>query len=143
MKRFTFKKTERLKSATAIARLFKEGHSFGVFPLRLVWMKMPERSDAVVPVQFAVSVSKRNFKSAVVRNRIKRQVREAWRLQKPSLYEQLQEMSGQLAFLVIYTAKEELPFTLIEKASRTMIFLFLKKNRAAILRNEEPPTAAP
>ena len=143
MKRFTFKKTERLKSATAIARLFKEGHSFGVFPLRLVWMKMPERSDAAVPVQFAVSVSKRNFKSAVVRNRIKRQVREAWRLQKPSLYVQLQGMTGQLAFLVIYTAKEELPFAQIEKAVRTMIFLFLKKNKAVILRDEEPPTAAP
>lgn len=140
MKRFAFKRTERLKSAVAIARLFKEGHSFGVFPLRLVWMKLPEQAAA--PVQFAVSVSKRNFKSAVARNRIKRQVREAWRLQKPSLFEKLQGMSGHLAFLVIYTAREELSYAQIEKATRTMIFLFLKKNRAVILPDEEAPKAA-
>ncbi len=127
MKKFTFKKTERLKSAKTIARLFKEGQSFGVYPLRLVWMK-PEEAKSDSPVQFTVSVAKKNFKSAVARNRIKRKVREAWRLHKPRLYRKLEGSEGQLAFMVLYTAKEDLPFEQIAKAMQTMVHIFIKKN---------------
>ena len=127
MKKFTFKKTERLKSAKAIAGLFKAGQSFGVYPLRLVWMKVEEpKSDS--PVQFTVSVAKKNFKPAVARNRIKRKVREAWRMQKKRLYRKLEGASGQLAFMVLYTAREDLPYQQIEKAMQTMIHIFIKKN---------------
>ncbi len=138
MKRFTFKKTERLKSAKTIARLFKEGQSFGVYPLRLVWMKQEEvKGDA--PVQFTVSVAKKNFKSAVARNRIKRKVREAWRLHKPRLYRKLQGTEGQLAFMVLYTAKEDLPIQQIEKAMQTMVHIFIKKNIPPVDNRKDGP----
>lgn len=127
MKKFTFKRAERLKSAKTIACMFREGHSFGVYPLRLVWLK-PELPKSDAPVQFTVSVAKKNFKSAVARNRIKRKVREAWRLQKPRLYRKLENSGGQLAFMVLYTAKEDLPFKQIEKAMQTLIHIFIKKN---------------
>ncbi len=124
---FTFKKTERLKSEKTIGRMFKEGQSFGVYPLRLVWLKVEEpRSES--PVQFTVSVGKKNFKSAVARNRIKRKVREAWRLNKGRLYKKLEGAEGQLAFMVLYTAKEDLPHQDIEKAMKTLIHIFIKKN---------------
>lgn len=127
MKKFTFKRTERLKSAKTIASMFREGHSYGVYPLRLVWLEAGEpKSDS--PVQFTVSVAKKNFKSAVARNHIKRKVREAWRLNKPRLYRKLEGTTGQLAFMVLYTAKEDLPFQQIEKAMQTMIHIFIKKN---------------
>ena len=124
---FTFKKTERLKSARTIGRMSKEGQSFGVYPLRLVWLKETEaKSDA--PVQFTVSVPKKNFKSAVARNRLKRKVREAWRLSKHRLYRKLEGAETQLAFMVLFTAKEDLPFEQIDQAMQTMIRIFIKKN---------------
>jgi len=127
MKKFTFKKAERLKSGKTIGLLFKKGKSFGVYPLRLVWLK-EEEPKSTQPVQFTVSVAKKNFKSSVARNRIKRKVREAWRLHKNRLYRKLDGTEGQLAFMVLFTAKEELPYQQIEKAMQTLIHIFIKKN---------------
>jgi ribonuclease P protein component len=125
---FTFQKAERLKSRKVIGRLFKEGQSFGVYPLRLVWVKMETCIDVpAYPVQFTVSVPKKSFKSAVARNRLRRQVRETWRLNKHRLYRKLGEDSGQYAFMVIYTAKEALPYEQIDNAMQTMIHRFTKK----------------
>jgi len=127
MKNFAFKKTERLKSRKVIGRMFKDGVSFGAFPLRLVFLKMEEPRGGS-PVKFTVTVPKRSFKRAVDRNRIKRKVREAWRLNKNWLYQKMGDENGQYAFMVIYTAKEDLPFENIEKALRSMNHRFCKKN---------------
>lgn len=81
-------------------------------------------------MQFTVSVAKKNFKSAVARNRIKRKVREAWRLNKHRLYRRLEGSSQQYACMVLYVAKEDLPAAQIDKAMQTMIHLFYKKNIA-------------
>ena len=123
----TFKKKERLKSRKVINRLFKEGQYFGQYPLRLVWLKMDEPlSDA--SVQFTVSVPKKRFRKAVARNRIKRQMREAYRLNKHRLYRLVnQDAEEQVAFMVIYVGKEALPYQVIEKAMRQMIRRFSKK----------------
>ena len=131
---FTFKKAERLKSLKIIGGLFKDGQSFGVYPLRLFWLARPQAAQPLepggAPVQFTVSVAKKNFKSAVARNRIKRKVREAWRLNKHRLYRKLEGNPQQYACMVLYTAKEDLPTAQIEKAMQTMIHLFYKKNIA-------------
>lgn len=134
MTNFTFKREERLKSAKAIGRMFQEGQSFGMYPLRLVWLKT-EGPPGGFPVQFALSVPKKNFKSAVARNRIRRKVREAWRLNKHRLYEKVETGSGQWAFMVLYTAKEDLPFVQIEDVMKAVIRRFIKKNL--------PPAANP
>jgi ribonuclease P protein component len=125
----TFKRNERLKSRKTIERLFRDGQSFPAYPLRLVWLPLdPALSGATTPVQFTVTVSKKNFRRAVHRNRIKRLVREAWRLRKGVLYAQLQEQrQGPFAFLVIYTAKEMLPFSQIDKAMHRLNSALLKK----------------
>lgn len=137
---FTFKKAERLKSLKVIGGLFKDGQSFGVYPLRLFWSAQPLEPGAA-PVQFTVSVAKKNFKSAVARNRIKRKVREAWRLNKHRLYRKLEGNPQQYACMVLYVAKEDLPSTQIEKAMQTMIHLFYKKNIASATNQPkaEPP----
>ena len=127
---FTFKKAERLKSLKVIGGLFKGGQSFGVYPLRLFWSSHPPLADGAAPVQFTVSVAKKNFKSAVARNRIKRKVREAWRLNKHRLYRKLEGNPQQYACMVLYVAKEDLPSAQIEKTMQTMIHLFYKKNIA-------------
>jgi len=124
--RFTFKEGERLKSRKVIGRLFKEGLSHGAYPLRLVWLELNE-GEGVYPIQFTVSVPKRNFKSAVARNRLKRRVKEAWRLNKHWLYGRLSEKGKRFGFMVIYTGKEEFDYEKIEAALRKLNRVFLTK----------------
>ncbi|MBK9015381.1 MAG: ribonuclease P protein component [Saprospiraceae bacterium] len=132
---FTFKKAERLKSLKIIGGLFKGGQSFGIYPLRLFWSAHP-LGPGDAPVQFTVSVAKKNFKSAVARNRIKRKVREAYRLNKHRLYLRLEGNPQQYACMVLYVAKEDLPMPQIEKAMQTMLHLFYKKNIAMATKGE-------
>lgn len=112
----TFQKAERLKSRKRIDQLFKEGRSLGVFPLRALYA-VAESTGNNQPLQATVSVSSRNFKKAVHRNRIKRVLREAYRNQKELLSAVIAENNQQLDIFIIYTAKE-LPN--LETVSRKM-----------------------
>jgi ribonuclease P protein component len=126
---FSFRKEERLKSRKAIEQLFNKGNSFHVYPLRLVWCESNEKRGSF-PVQFSLSVSKKAFKSAVIRNRIKRKVREAWRLNKPKLYMDIGISDRQFDFMIIYTSREELTSLEIHNRMRKIIAIFLKKYRS-------------
>jgi ribonuclease P protein component len=84
-----------------IQRLFKEGKSFSLFPLRVVYMEN-ERQDS--PLQAGFSVSTRHFKRAVDRNRVKRLMRESYRLQKNNLANELEKKDKKLAVFFIYTS---------------------------------------
>lgn len=117
-KRFLFPKKERLKSRKIIQALFKKGQSYAVYPLRLVWLKKTDTADDKPDIQITVSVSKRKFKKAVMRNRIKRQMREAWRLNKPTLKE---ENKTTYYCMLIYTAAETLPYKDIERSLQRLL----------------------
>ncbi|MEL6719666.1 MAG: ribonuclease P protein component [Bacteroidota bacterium] len=121
MRKYTFSRSERLKSTKIIEQLFKRGNSFAKYPLRLVWIEK-ERSEAGIQITF--SVPKKKFKKAVDRNRIKRQMREVWRLNKHQLLEQYPEKS--YAFMMIYTAKEAFPYLELEKSMKKIIQKFIK-----------------
>ncbi|RFP65362.1 ribonuclease P protein component [Hymenobacter lapidiphilus] len=109
---YSFPKEEHLCRKKLIEELFGRGSSFGLYPLRLVWLAAPEPTTA--PPQVLVSVSKRNFKRAVDRNYLKRLMREAWRLNKYQLVEaEGGHLVAQLA--IIYTGKEKKPLALLEK----------------------------
>ena len=86
----TLNKSERLCSKKLIERLFAGGNkSFPAFPLRVVYMTLePEENAANVSI--LISVPKKRFKHAVKRNRVKRQVREAYRRNKHILLNTLQ-----------------------------------------------------
>ncbi|MCB9267057.1 MAG: ribonuclease P protein component [Lewinellaceae bacterium] len=120
MPSYTFQRGERLKSRKVIGALFKEGKSFGQYPLRVVYMPMKERRSEF-PAQFTVSVPKKKFPKAVARNRIRRQIREAWRLNKHRLYRAMEGEEQQYALLLIYVAKDALPYPEIEHAMRQVI----------------------
>lgn len=107
----TFTKEERLCSKRLIDSLFHEGSSFVVYPYRVVFLKTPPDSKQNnYPVKCIISVSKRRFKRAVDRNRIKRLMRESYRLNKSKLYAFLGNNSLELLLAFQYVGKEELPF---------------------------------
>ncbi|MCR4852173.1 MAG: ribonuclease P protein component [Prevotella sp.] len=81
----TLGRRERIKGKKAVDQLFhnNDGHALTAFPLRVVYVET-ERIDET-PTKFMVSVPKRCLKRAVWRNRVKRQVREAFRLNQQKL----------------------------------------------------------
>ena len=111
------RKSERLSSQKQIQALFTAGKSFNAPPFAIRYSKLADQS--LESHQILVSVSKRNFKRAVDRNRIKRQIREAYRLNKHLLVDQIDKY----AIAYIYTFKKMIPYKdlenkLIESLSR-------------------------
>jgi len=103
----TFKKEERLCSKRSIDSLFHNGSSFVVYPFRVVFLKT--ELTLAFPVQIILSVPKRRFKHAVSRNRIKRKMRECYRLQKSTaLLPTISKNPINLLLAIQYVAKEEL-----------------------------------
>lgn len=125
-KSFTLKKEERLKSHKVIEQLFQHGQSFGQFPLRVVWLER-DRSYGNSPVQFALSVPKKKFRRASDRNRIRRLIRESYRLQKPQFYDRLPEQIEQLAMMIIYTGREMPDFDKVQAAMKQLLHRLSKK----------------
>ena len=105
MPRFTFGRDQRLKSRKQIERVFREGKSMNVFPFRVYFFIQPLVGGRQA-LQTGVGASRRNFKKAVDRNRIKRLTREAYRLKKESLALLLKERQLSLSLFFIYTGKE-------------------------------------
>ncbi len=100
----TLCKEERLHGRDAVEKLFKDAgsRSMVAFPVRVVYVFAPPQADTCVNTRMLVSVPKRQFKRAVKRNRVKRQVREAYRKHKHGLIEAVSRIGEQhlsLAFV--------------------------------------------
>lgn len=119
--RKTFTKEERLCSKSKIDSLFHGGSSFIIYPFRVVYFVRPVTSNTH-PVQAILSVSKRRFKRAHDRNRIKRLMREVYRLQKNELlYDEVMKYDLNLDLAIQYVGKEELNFELLfTKMNKTL-----------------------
>ena len=117
----TFKKEERLCSKRKIDSLFHSGSSFIVYPFRVVYLPN-EDIKPENPVQVIISVSKRRFKRAHDRNRIKRLMREVYRMQKQELlYDQCMTSSVHLNLAIQYVGKEIFDYELLySKMGKTL-----------------------
>lgn len=118
--RFTLGQQERLKSKKLIEKLYEEGKSIKVFPLRMVYIQTEHTSK--FPVQVGVSVPKRNFKSAVNRNRIKRLLRETYRKEKYTVYNAVNKPH---VFMISYIARDEWKYADIERKMQKLLTLFV------------------
>lgn len=127
---FTFKKEERLCRKSSIDHLFNNGQSFFIYPLKIIWEQVDEERN--FPVQLLISVSKRNFKKAVDRNYIKRIIREAYRKNKPILYENLLRKQKKLNFAIVYTAKEIIAFEDLEQKLILMLNRLIQEHEETI-----------
>jgi ribonuclease P protein component len=114
IKKYTYGKEEKLKRRKLINEIFNTGRSFPSYPFRVFYKKI----NIDVKAKVGVSVSKRNFKHAVDRNRIKRLMREAYRLEKYSLLDNIDE---QVVVMIIYTQRKELPFDIIKSKMKTTL----------------------
>ncbi len=107
--RYFLKKDDRLKSRKAIDVLFIKGKSFSNFPFRILWLA----AENEIGLKAGFSASTKNFKKATDRNKIKRLIREAYRLQKNDLAFQLSSTNKALHLFFIFTGKEVPTYDLI------------------------------
>ena len=118
----TYSKIEKLKSKILIEKLFSEGKSISSFPLRIVFLET--EFDESVIAKCGVSVGKRNFKNAVDRNRVKRIIREAYRLNK-NIY--FNNITTQYALMILYIGNEKPAFEQVDKAMKKLLEKFVEK----------------
>ena len=97
----TLPKGERLHGRTTIAEVFSKGKRFGVDSFRVVWSI--RKPDDLPTVRFGITVSKKISKKAVVRNRIKRCSREAYRTVKQAFVEELSLQQKQIDLFLVYS----------------------------------------
>ena len=121
----TYGKDQRLKSVLVFDKIFAEGEKIKVFPIFA--RHTPSTFEAEVPYQVATTVSKRRFRKAVSRNRIKRLMREAWRLEKHRLEEGWKKGDPQHALVLIYVGKEIPTFENCSNTIRKIVDVLLDK----------------
>ena len=126
---FSYNKENKLKQKKVIDRLFSSGESVGQYPLRLVYITDDPINDGAFKI--GVSVSKRYFKKAVERNKIKRLIREAFRLQKPHVETIIKAQCNNGVYGMILYNGDEIPgFEDLHKCMSNLWLKFeSKKNR--------------
>lgn len=115
----TFQPHERLKSKRFFDALFAHGKSVKAFPIRAIYLEFkPENFDTIQQLpqhsQIALAVPKKRLKKAVDRNRIKRQMREAYRLNKA-------ELNNDFALILIYLDSKPSDYDIIEVSIRQIL----------------------
>ncbi|MEZ4805022.1 MAG: ribonuclease P protein component [Bacteroidia bacterium] len=110
--KLSLSKSERLRNVKQIDFLFKTSKTLKAFPLIFSYIQTENLKQNQIQALFAAP--KRNFKKAVDRNRIKRLMRDRFRLIKPKF---IQALNGkQVNFALIYTSKEMPNYKQIDKS---------------------------
>lgn len=129
--RFTFRKEERLAGKKRIENLFHLGESFLVYPFKVVFLEY--ECPASEPVSILISIPKKRLKRAVARNRMKRLVREAYRMNKSLLRNDYPSENLRTDIAFIYIKDSLSGYDSIEKsvckALRRVSFLLKERRR--------------
>ena len=133
-KLFTYKKQDKLKSRKQTQYLFSKGQSIQVFPIKLIYtieQTEPNDSNAMIQsdgiVQAGVGAPSRTFRKAVQRNRVKRLLREAYRLEKPNFINQLNLANKRLNLFFLYIDAQVLVQAEIQSKLKEALAILIKK----------------
>jgi len=132
---FTYQKKDKLKSRKQTQHLFSTGQAINVFPIRLIYTIEPmasnaESASATSVLQAGVGAPSRTFRKAVQRNRVKRLLREAYRLEKPNFISQAALDNKRVNLFFLYT--DALVLTQVEiqgKLKEALSILVSKLNK--------------
>ena len=133
MKPFGFPKSERLSSKKSIETIFLSGKSVFSFPIKAIFITDDMVGDEA-PTQALFVVPKKRFKRAVDRNKIRRKIRENYRLKKHLLNSWCLENNKQIKIAFIYITSEHCDYGVIEKSIEKLII--------EITHNQETNTLA-
>ncbi len=125
-KRNNFTKKERLSRKSVIERLYAEGRSVAAFPLRAVYLPL-EPEDGEPAASVLISVSKKRFRHAVDRNLVKRRLREAYRLNKHSFIDAMQQNGCRMAVSILYLDKEHHSYRHLQARLKKLLQAILSK----------------
>ena len=134
-KTFTYNKKEKLKSRKQLEALFSKGKTLLHFPIKVFYL-LPE-TPLDNAVKAGVGASSRSFKKAVQRNRIKRLLREAYRLNKQPLHQFLEMHNQQLVIFLLYVDKQ-MPQKNVIQAKMPFVLERLMKELARQFGNDGP-----
>ena len=132
---FTYQKTDKLKSRKQTQHLFSTGQAINVFPIRLIYTIEPIASslESISPIsllQAGVGAPSRTFRKAVQRNRVKRLLREAYRLEKPNFLTQAVLDNKRVNLFFLYTDALVLTQVAIQaKVKEALTLLVTKLNK--------------
>jgi ribonuclease P protein component len=125
-KNFSFGKSEKLCSKKLIEELFSNNqvNKITEHPFMLLWKEAQIESD--YPAQVLIVVSKKLFPKAVHRNRIKRQIRELYRLNKHHIYQSLERQQKKVALLLMYKTRDIQETSILSNEYNKLIEKFVK-----------------
>jgi len=128
MKSYTFSKGDRLKSKKALTSLFEHGKKVKNQLFTLVYIENIERKNPIV--KLAVSVPKRNVKKAVDRNRLKRLIKEVYRLRQPPFIDGIKDLDAAYDIMLIYHGNVNGTYKDIENKIMLLLNRFSEKLHA-------------
>ncbi len=130
----TFPKTERLHSRKKIKELFSEGSSFFVHPFKLILL--PQETEGGTLHQVLITVPKKHFKHAVDRNRIRRQIKELYRLHKGK-WPPTPEPNQHYLIAILYLAKEKYDYDFLEQKFLAALERLKTKSESAAIDSKQ------
>ncbi len=131
MNKATFTKAERLKSRLIMEEIFEKGDTLKKHPFLVKYLYCQFQDQE--PLKIVVSIPKRKVKLATKRNRIRRQIKEVYRLNKADLKDELSRSEKSLALFFIYTGKENPDYSLIEEKIKLLLIQLKQKHCSDVI----------
>lgn len=136
---YGFPKRERLYGLKTVEKLYTEGDAFVAFPFRIVCLNNDEIGETE-PVRVMVSVAKKRYKHAVDRNRIKRLIREAYRLNKAMICDFAADNELHLHLAFQYISNEIMPFDEMDARMKKALNKLMNKYTVRPKNSDETDT---
>ena len=102
--KFTYQKKDKLKSRKQMQFLFSKGTAITIHPIRLLYTIEKEEAGIFSNglLQAGVGAPSRQFRKAVQRNKVKRLLREGYRLEKPNFTNSISITNTRLNLFFLY-----------------------------------------